>query len=182
MERMKTNRILIVGIIVLLIGVALIAVFKDNKVAGKVYIFLQDAETGEYVKAKELACKISSKDLSYEPQEKAYYEIDTERSLLKVKDSKNVVFAVYYKCRIVTVTFSGEGGDLVSGEETLRLRAGQKFDKPVYKKEGYELIGFKIKDSTLDVPSSDNYVMKDTDFVAIWKAVEPKQDNKTEQE
>lgn len=180
MERMKTNRIFIVGIIVLLIGVALIAVFKDNKVAGKVYIFLQDAETGEYVKAKELSCKISSKDLSYEPQEKAYYEIDTERSLLKVKDSKNVVFAVYYKCRIVTVTFSGEGGDLVSGEENMQLRAGQTFDKPVYKKEGYELIGFKIKDSTLDVPSSDNYVMKDTDFVAIWKAID--QENKTEQE
>ena len=182
MERMKTNRILIVGIIVLLIGVALIAVFKDNKVDGKVYIFLQDAETGEYVKAKELACKISSKDLSYEPQEKAYYEIDTKRSLLKVKDSKNVVFAVYYKCQIVTVTFSGEGGELVSGEESIQLRAGQKFDKPVYKKEGYELIGFKIKDSTLDVPSADNYVMKDTDFVAIWKAVELEQENKTEQE
>ena len=179
---MKTNRILIVGIIVLLIGVALIAVFKDNKVDGKAYIYLQNADTGKFVMTKELSCKVSSKDLSYTPQEKAYYEIDTKRSLLKVKDRKNVVFTVYYKCRIVTVTFSGEGGECVSGEESLQLRAGQRFDKPIYKKEGYELIGFKVKGSATDVPSADNYVMKDTDFVAIWKAVETDPENKTEQE
>lgn len=166
------ERVLIVGIIVLLIGFGLIAVFQDRNVDGKVIVFLQDPETGEYKKAGEQTCSVSTKNLTFTPAEKSHYEIDNERSMLKVNNDKNIVFAVYYKCKIVTVVFSGNGGNLVSGEETLNLRAGQKIEKPIYAKDGYDFVGFKNKNSELDIPSTDNSVFEDTEFIAIWTPIE----------
>lgn len=166
------ERVLITGIIVLLIGIGLIAVFREKNVEGKVIVYLQNPESGEYKKAGEKACVVSDKNLTFTPSEKSHYEIDYDRSMLQTKSDKNVVFAVYYKCKTVTVVFSGEGGVLVSGAETLTLRAGQSFEMPIYTKEGHLLVGFKNKNSASDVPSTDNKVFENTEFVAIWKPID----------
>lgn len=167
------DRILITSIIVLLIGIGLIAVFREKNVEGKVIVYLQDPESGEYKKAGEKACVVSNRNLTFTPSEKSHYEIDYDRSLLETKSEKNVVFAVYYKCRTVAVSFSGDGGVLVSGAEKIILRAGQNIEKPIYAKDGYVLIGFKNKNSESDIPSTDNTVFENTEFVAIWKPIDP---------
>lgn len=166
------KRIFIIGVVVLLVGIGLIAVFRERKIDGKVLIYLQNPESGEYKKAGEQTCVVSTKDLTFSPSEKSHYEIDYNRSLLEVKSDKNIVFAVYYKCKTVTVSFFGDGGVLVSGNEILNLRAGQRFEKPIYSKDGYMFIGFKNKNSELDIPSTDNSVFEDVEFVAIWQPID----------
>ena len=52
-----------------------------------------------------------------------------------------------------TVTFDGDGGTLISGKEIQVVKSIDEIEYPIYKKEGYEFLGFdqEIKELKSDV-------------------------------
>ncbi len=75
-------------------------------------------------------------------------------------DSGNIYIATYEQTNeLYTITFSGEGGELVFGSEVQYLKKGEKPVCPVYEKHMYEFIGF---DKEVDI------VTKNETYKAIY--------------
>ena len=75
-------------------------------------------------------------------------------------DSGNMYIATYEQTNeLYTITFSGEGGELVFGSEIQYLKKGEKPVCPVYEKYMYEFIGF---DKEVDI------VTKNETYKAIY--------------
>ena len=70
----------------------------------------------------------------------------------------SLVLKLYYNRDKYTVTFNGNGGEKVSGEETQQVKYEDSAVAPVYKKDGYSL--------TFDV-SYEN-ITGNTDVTAVW--------------
>lgn len=159
----------IVAVTAVFAGLIAYMFLADYKVDAKLSIYQQDADTGVYYLVKETTCKVSVKNPEYDPPENRPYEVDTMISVLKQKSNTDMHFKVYYKCRICKISFSGEGGTLVSGREERSVRYGQKITPPVYEKESFVLAGFKIAGDEIDLPLTEIVVFGDTDFIAVWK-------------
>ncbi len=159
----------IVAVTAVFAGLIAYMFLADYKVEAKLSIYLQDANTGAYELVRETTCKVSVKNPVYDPPENRPYEVDTLISVLKQKSNTDMHFKVYYKCKTCKISFSGEGGTLVSGKEERSVRYGQTITPPVYEKEGFVLVGFKIVGDESDLPLTEIVVFEDTDFIAIWK-------------
>lgn len=128
-----------------------------------VEIYLQNPNSGEYEKSCEEYYSVESGTAyTYEPQEKDYYDINLELSVLETLEaSDDVVLCVYYERETYTVTFSGgEGATLASGEEVQTLRKGQTPTAPEYFKEGYYVVNYDKDICAL---------YEDTVFTAVWE-------------
>lgn len=172
--KMNKKRIVVLAVVLGIVAVMLfVYFFAEHGTDAKVSVYLQDAESGRFVLSGQTKTSVSNKNPVYSPSDRRGYKIDG-RSVLKAEISngcKEIEFVVYYACETCVVTFDGDGGRIVSGEERQVLRLGQKFKVPVYEKEGYVLKGFKRAGVESDLPVTDSAVYEDTDFVAIWEAV-----------
>ena len=172
---MNKRRIIVLAVVIGIVAVMLsVWFFTDHETGAKVSVYFQDPESGKFFFSGKTKARVSSKDPVYKPSGKKGYIID-DSSVLKVESNngcKEAEFVVYYACETCVVTFDGNGGRLVSGEERQVLRLGQKFGMPVYEKEGFVFKGFKRAGSENDLPVTDSAVHEDTDFVAIWEAAQ----------
>lgn len=76
----------------------------------------------------------------------------------RVYTALSVSFTV--DCYYFSVTFSGDGGALVSGKETFNISYGESVQTPpVYSREGYSFIGWDTDFSTIN---------EDLDITALW--------------
>lgn len=67
-----------------------------------------------------------------------------------------------------TVTFDGDGGSLVSGEETQIVNDASEIKEPVYEREGYEFIGWDTAVSELKKNATVKAKWKDLSFTVTF--------------
>lgn len=151
-----------------------ILIFGDYEISVKNEIYLQNPNTGEYVCVEERTCVITNKTPECNPSSRTGYVVDYNESKLKISSfgaffgwSK---FKTYYACPICRISFDGDGGELVSGEEIIELRAGADIEMPVYKKDGYVFMGFKRVGQTS--VSTDKTFYEDAELIAVWEPCE----------
>ena len=137
--------------------------FYDETVGVQVVYMIQNPDSGEYEPSiQEQFTVLKGSSYSHNPIQREHYDVDLERSYISsAAITEPTEFVVYYDCELCTVTFNGNGGELVEGEQTLTLRKGQLFtDLPVYKKVGYVQTGFD---------KSEQRVYSDEVYTATWE-------------
>lgn len=172
---MTKKRIILIALLAVAVFCALgILVFGNYEMSAKNEIYLQNAKTGEYVCVDERTCVITNKNPVCTPSSMSGYLIDYDKSQLKISSFGALLgwskFKTYYACPLCTITFDGDGGVLVSGNERIEIRAGADIEMPVYKKEGYVFKGFRRAEQASVL--TDKTFYENAELVAVW---EPKE-------
>ncbi len=92
-----------------------------------------------------------------------HYNINEEKTVKEgvIPANNGLILSVYYKRDTYTVTFDGNGGTLVSGEETQTVKYEGSAVAPTYEMVGYTFAGFN--------KAFDNVSM-DIEVKALWTA------------
>lgn len=123
-------------------------------------VYLQDPESGEYeLIAQKSECPPIGMSVTYTPDARDYYIIDSERSTFTAT-SEGESIEVYYTCELCTVTFQAENATVEDGTLTQTLRKGQTPTPPTLSRKGYTCIGY-------DQPIDKVYT--DTVYTAIFE-------------
>lgn len=127
-----------------------------------VQIYLQEPNLGEYYLDEESYLSVPAEQpYTYVPSQKTNYVVENSLSYLtESQPSDQTIIKVYYKLETCRVTFIGNGGTLVSGEEEQILRKGQTPTLPIYYLRGYELTGYSQEIAP---------VYEDVSFTALWQ-------------
>lgn len=134
----------------------------NNSTAYKVEYYLENANNNEYtVDASLTENKTGTTGSEVFAQIKTVEHFTAEATEVKgnVNADGSLVLKVYYKRNKYSVTFNGNGGTLVSGNETQSVKYQANAVAPVYTKTGYTL-GF---DKPLTITS-------ETTITATWTA------------
>lgn len=147
-----------------------ILIFGNYGISAKHEIYLQNAKTGEYVCVDEHVCVITNKNPVCTPSSMTGYIVDYDKSQFKISSFGALLgwskFKTYYACPLCTITFDGDGGFLVSGNERIEIRAGADIEMPVYEKEGCVFKGFRRAGQSSVL--TDKTFYEDAELVAVW--------------
>lgn len=114
----------------------------EGKYKVPVLIYVQNVDNGSYELEKEAAGYPElGKTMTYTPEDRAYYDVDTEKSTLTAKGEGDVI-KVYYTCETCEVRFEVGDATITEGSASGTIRKGQKPTPPTLSLKGYTCAGY----------------------------------------